>query len=543
MLVSKLKPHNLLSNNIEFRDNDLIENNRNLSEMYNVKLRSNCEKWKDLEDGNIMKHIETHISKGPLDKNKWKLELDELDSSIILLDKASNIMMFKISPKYVADFLNGYINYEHRYVEYSRLFYSKNIKIKIETNGNKIVYYDNNYFALCNNEWLFTTDAVIFHKLHECFFEIFPDFNLDNTSERFYNMAKNLNSLFDEKINNTGIGLEFNTWVHVLIKKINDITLINIIKNYSICCHYLSNTDGLDEIINATVCQSQFKSHEIKMDVDEIVELDILQKTIGNALIYVYDNISYNLTIKIDAKNIIYYHQTGPNEVISFYDKNINTYHYKSTNTTTKEINVELTTNVEGNYDIIAANDEMLTKNGELIVRKGCYSLDKKPCLVKLIIPKNGKIIPNGNGDILKLRTNKVHVAGIYEINTYKCLNCNQIGIFKNPDNYRYYCHSCAKGKNYKFVDLDKCTQHYQCNAPIYTLEYTKDTDIVINSFSTTICDCAATGIYFFIDKEMILSYVFGSCGNISQTDNFITESNSSYNSLYNSLYNGCILF
>ena len=128
-------------------------------------------------------------------------------------------MMFKISPKYVADFLNGYINYEHRYVEYSRLFYSKNIKIKIETNGNKIVYYDNNYFALCNNEWLFTTDAVIFHKLHECFFEIFPDFNLDNTSKRFYNMAKNLNSLFDEKINNTGIGLEFNTWVHVLIKK------------------------------------------------------------------------------------------------------------------------------------------------------------------------------------------------------------------------------------------------------------------------------------------------------------------------------------
>ena len=87
MLVSKLKPHNLLSNNIEFRDNDLIENNRNLSEMYNVKLRSNCEKWKDLEDGNIMKHIETHISKGPLDKNKWKLELDELDSSIMFSTK------------------------------------------------------------------------------------------------------------------------------------------------------------------------------------------------------------------------------------------------------------------------------------------------------------------------------------------------------------------------------------------------------------------------------------------------------------------------
>lgn len=498
-------------------------------EIYKIKLKSNCDKWSLIENGNIWKHIETHIFKGPFNSKKWKIICDK--SSVSIIDKTNDILMFKATSKYIVDFLNDYINYEHRYIEYSKTYNDKKIRIKIECNGNRIIYIDHDYCGLINGQWMFTTDGIFFHELHEYFYREFGDTFIVDVGY-FLSIAKKLNPLFDSTIN-----INYNSHTNIsniLEAKINRILLLKKINNFLVRCDVSGNI-----ISTLSYKHSHETTSSIVIDFYQNIQIDQLHETVSKTIEnFLCDNYFGNLTIKINTNNIIYYYQMGPNEIITFYDKNTNICHYKSTNTITKEVNIELTMNVDGDYQIISANDEAMTKDKELIVWKGCYSTDKKPCLVKLIVPTNSKIIPNNDpSNTQKFRTNKTRVAGIYQINMYKCYHCQNIGIYRNPDNYHYYCMLCAREKEYQFIDLDKCKQLQCCEAPFHKFKYTIDDNITVSPFSTTIgSKCDQSGIYFFIDKQMVCDYVFSE--NITQTQSSSRSCNNSSRSCNNSSSN-----
>jgi hypothetical protein len=188
-------------------------------------------------------------------------------------------------------------------------------------------------------------------------------------------------------------------------------------------------------------------------------------------------------------------------------------YTVKNTKKNITEFEMSLTK--DGTYTLISSIYKYMNEKTELIVWKGAY-YNNKPCLIKLIVPKDAKIVMNqehqfdrNNDFYIKFRTDKVHVENIFLIDElYQCLGCTNIGCYETD--HGLYCSQCAINTNTQCTLIEHKNTIEYANAPYRTdFIYTKGQDIEINDFDLDISDCECPGIYFLINRELVYDYIF----------------------------------
>jgi hypothetical protein len=227
------------------------------------------------------------------------------------------------------------------------------------------------------------------------------------------------------------------------------------------------------------------------------------------------------IEINICTKDLIMtYGFGGYSDIVTSISQLSGTSNYKSTDIISKTVNLDLQIDKNRNYTIVTALKQNITDNGELISWKGCYH-NKKPCIVKLNLPKPARIIKNKEG--LKFRSDSVKISKMYLMDTlYKCYNCTNCGIYYHDD--YLYCRTCAytlarKGLDVKLMDIESCPTVNTCEAPFKKFNYTEGQEIKIAGYKLNESNCDEVGIYFFFDPELIFDYVFDTYNKTKQSD------------------------
>jgi hypothetical protein len=220
------------------------------------------------------------------------------------------------------------------------------------------------------------------------------------------------------------------------------------------------------------------------------------------------------MTIILSDEKCIYTYSTGINEYISTTNSTGNNQSYLSLNLVTNQINLNINIDEDNNYEIIYGTEKNKTSGNDVICWKGGYYENKQPCIVKLIIPKEGKIYQSENE---KFRTNMVYIEKIYRVNYVSCYMCKKWGIYncKNLRLCRGHARMLYPGeKEFILMDFEKKENEIKkCNAPFqFNFEYKTGDTLDLKSLDKKSKKCDKEGYYFFFDKELIFGYVLYDC-------------------------------
>lgn len=495
-----------------------------------ITYKSDRPQWETIENNDICHYIETVIAGGNFDTSRWGLEYD--GKSLEVIDKETEMGVFSWSQRFVKDYENGYFNLENRYIEYTCEHRNKPICVLRRKEECKAVHYLNDYVVLYEDQTFGTTlDALKTFKMDEVF------------ENEFGIIIPNKQELFkDELITETKKSSSF---IDLSLEEELELKFHQYFSNEKEIYNKFVTFDRSGKILSFGNLE-KFVTHDISINRNtedrDSKELEPILTNMCRDLSSSHINDIetgskiFSLNVSVDTKKIFYNYTTGVSEIVSVHNKETGSTNYKSVNSKSYDKNLELNVNKDGRCEITYADEDRMTKKGELIVWKGCYSSTGKPCLVKLIIPHDAIIVQNGgtSQEFTKFRTNKAYVAAIYRIELQKCLNCDYSALYKNDRNNKFYCIGCtkilSKGENLSFMDLEKCAELHSCTSPFHSdFIYTYGDNITISPYPLENRNyCGNPGIYFFFEPELVFDYVFGGYAKSLQTlDQMQLENNS----------------
>ena len=234
--------------------------------------------------------------------------------------------------------------------------------------------------------------------------------------------------------------------------------------------------------------------------------------------------------------NHIYTCSTGPSDTIIQYDKSKDTIHYISLHSGSSTINLHFEINKDRNYRILYASETHRTKDGYLIGWKGAFTKEHEPCLMKIVLYPETKMMQNEHSN--KFRCNLMYVENIYKIIYQSCSECKKWAIYKYGSTL--YCKSHARsridksktsdGKNKESILEEEEEEEEEknkwwvrlnfeiesvseCFAPFqFHVKYEVKKTYNMDPFDCSMSKCDQRGYYFFFDQDLVPDYVFYEC-------------------------------
>jgi hypothetical protein len=226
--------------------------------------------------------------------------------------------------------------------------------------------------------------------------------------------------------------------------------------------------------------------------------------------------------LTVETPGLVTVYSSGPVETTSSYFSSGGYSKFTATDTLTGNRALDIEMYNDKDFSVLTATKDYITDSGELIVWKGVNigsnDINKAVGIARLIIPKHAWVAQNTEG--MKFRTSECKVTNIYKVKVYKCIRCNNCGVFQY--NGLLYCGGCAlliirelkveglTGENpIKLIDIRQFPEVDLAKAPFYTFEYRKNKVIKIGDFVMRRSNCNEPGIYFFFRLEHVFNYMF----------------------------------
>jgi hypothetical protein len=491
---------------------------------YTITLKSNNKQWALLET-DIPQYIESKL------KNKnWSmifygngLEFFDNDIELGFFTYANNMV-------HDTDGLIQYLNRNNNYLDYGIKFEKTFANICINNkNGNtdRMIFYQNGHigYSFADDLFVFQADNSYASKLME-FFEATFNMVIPHRNEIITKL--NTDKDLQNKLNKTNY--TFNKLKTISVSQLEDAFIKSFncpetmfIENYTI---NITKTNW-ELVLNRRSMEYYFNTYEIGNTTREIEDttpqcltdnLNVLYQKNKNKIIE--SNLEARLDFHLYNVNLSYCYTLGTCQIIGYTFPCSGITKYTSRNIHGGKLNLEIDINKDGDFKV-ATVSEMYQHEKGLIVWKGTQTIDGSPCLVKLLIPFDAKIIPNGHGrdEYTKFRTNRCMVLNMYKIKLYTCSRCQRSnGLHKQ--NEFYYCRTCVLSLTggYETIDFEKSEEVEVSYAKVRNFEYTKNKKIEIELFPTNITDCGNPGIYFFLNPDMLFDYCFGNNGFVTPT-------------------------